>query len=417
MIRILPAPETAPKSGEKKPGVKNAKPAGPSDFARTLARRVTVKAQHLLVSRPVTALGRDAKGSAKLPAAKTRPASALSPDDAKKSVLSTPKASPRVLRVKKRRAKPDAFAAAAAVVPAPVILKAGKSAPATPAVASKERGTGVRPPASANQPHRLAAGRPALLGGPPGDGSAPPAPVGNELKTFPPRLDMAGPPPPRPKGLTSGRGQLVYRVQARHAPVSSGKGRPQEGKVPQKLAPAAKSHPGAEIVVSGGNDVPGAVLKMPVWHQGKLAAVRGAAQQGALEPHAAKGWVIRPVHWKGAPVQASKWLVTVPKSAAPLVVTLTALQNAWKVDFEVATPAWAGTLAQTFASGQNLMANAVPVQQVSVFLGMGGGMGGSAGGSQQNSPQDFASPRVRLSASARIGPVYSQMSEGVDYQA
>ncbi len=412
MISILPAPETAPKSGEQKPGVKNSKPAGPSEFASTLARRITGKAQHLLVSKPVTALGRDAEGAAKLPAAKTHgAASALSPEDVKKSAHGPPKApSPRVLRVKKRRAKPEAFAAAAAVIPAPGILKAGKSAPAAPAVASKEMGAGVRPPVSGNQPHLLAAGRPALLGGP-GDESAPPAPVGNELKTFPPRLDMAGPVPPQPKGLTSVAGQLVYRVQARRAPVSSGKGRTQEGKMPQKLAPAAK------VLVSGGNDVPGAVLNTPVWQQGKLAAVRGAAQQGALEPHAAKGWVIRPVHWKGAPAQASKWLVTVPKSSAPLVVTLTALQNAWKVDFEVATPAWAGTLAQTFASGQNLMANAVPVQQVSVFLGMGSGLGGSAGGFQQNSPQDFVSPRVRLRASARIGPVYSQMSEGVDYQA
>lgn len=414
MISILPAPETAPKSGEQKPGVKNSEPAGPSDFATTLARRITGKAQHLLVSRPVTALGRDAKGAAKLRASKTHgPASAPSPDDVKKSVQRTPKASPRVLRVKKRRAKPEALAAAAAVVPAPGILKAGKSAPATPAVASKERGAGVRPPVGGNQPHRLAAGRPAPPGGPPGDESAPPAPVGNELKTFPPRLDMAGPAPPQPKGLTSGAGRLVYRVQARRAPVSSA----QEGKMPQKLAQAAKSRPGAEVVVSSGNDVPGAVLNTPVRQQGTLAAVRGAAQQGALEPHAAKGWVIRPVHWKGAPAQASKWLVTVPKSSAPLVVTLTALQNAWKVDFEVATPAWAGTLAQTFASGQNLMANAVPVQQVSVFLGLGSGLGGSAGGSQQNAPQDFVSPRVRVRAPARIGPVYSQMSEGVDYQA
>lgn len=380
--------------------------------------RVTTKAQRLLVSRPVTALGGAAKGSAKLPAAKTHgPASALSPDDVKKSALSTPKASSRVLRVKKRRAKPEAFAAAAAVIPAPVILKAGKSAPDTPAVASKERGTDVRPPVGANQPHRLAAGRPAPLGGPPGDGSAPPAPVGNELKTFPPRLDMAGPTPPRPKGLTSGAGQLVYRVQARRAPVSSGKGRTQEGKVPQKLAPAAKSHPGAETVASGGNDVPGVVLKTPVWQQGKLAAVRGAAQRGTLSPHAAKGWVIRPVHWKGAPAQASKWLVTVPKSAAPLVVTLTALQNAWKVDFEVGSPAWAGTLAQAFPPGQNLTANAVPVQQVSVFLGMGNGMGGSGGGSRPNTAQEFDSPRARIRASAGPGRVYSQMSEGVDYQA
>jgi hypothetical protein len=149
------------------------------------------------------------------------------------------------------------------------------------------------------------------------------------------------------------------------------------------------------------------------------AQISTAVHSGTLEPHALKGWVIRPVHWlRAGGHTASQWLVTWPKNAQPLQITLTALQKGWKVELEVSSPALASTLAQGFSNIQNLQIQSQPLQQVSVFLGQSG-MGGSSGGFSQPQPgyaggsQQYGNAGPRPAHTQR----YVAVPTGVDYQA
>ncbi|MCY0909788.1 MAG: hypothetical protein OWR62_15535 [Sulfobacillus thermotolerans] len=207
-------------------------------------------------------------------------------------------------------------------------------------------------------------------------------------------------------------GRLIYRAQTKggnHTVVSHGASRT----VSKQEAPSGKDL--TSPIVLGMESFAKHVVAKPSTFQ----AVHRAVNQGALEPHPAKGWVIRPIHWKGAGASSSKWLVTVPKNPEPLVITLTALHNAWKVDFQVASPNWAGTIAQAFSPGQTVTANAVPVQQVSVFLGQSStGQNGSQSGSetQGRDGYDLVRRSPSVGAASPWGPAAMSL-DGIDYRA
>ncbi len=215
------------------------------------------------------------------------------------------------------------------------------------------------------------------------------------------------------RNLPQNTGRAPARSTPRHN-ASSGR----------TLAPAVKSlDVPADLATVLGVENPG--KNAPNTAQAPLPSVlRQSVQRGILQKSSG-GWVVKPLHWKApSGINATKWSLTLPKRAGSVIMTLIHMQKSWKVDMEVSAPGLAGVLAENLGQTATMTAAALPVSQVSVFVGLGQnqtGQGGGPGAQGSSSPGQSPSPhtphRPTRAPSSLIRPGGFSSPARIDYQA